>query len=125
MSKELLFSLTAKDFRVDYYRPTGNGGQKVNKTSSACRITHIESGAVGASQDHREQSRNKREAFDRLLATKVFQNWHKRKSAEMMLKLQGLKSLEQQVEDSMNEKNLKVDVQVDGKWIPESSLTNE
>ena len=66
MSKELVFSFTKKDFRVDWYRASGPGGQKVNKTSSACRITHIESGLAASCQEHRFAQRNKKEAFRKL-----------------------------------------------------------
>ena len=55
MTKKLLFSVTAADCRFDYYRGSGKGGQKRNKTSSAVRCTHIASGAVGASDDTRSQ----------------------------------------------------------------------
>jgi protein subunit release factor B len=41
MGKELLFSLTKKDFRIDTFRAGGKGGQKQNKTSSGVRVTHI------------------------------------------------------------------------------------
>lgn len=64
--KELIFSARKKDFRVDYYRASGPGGQKVNKTSSACRITHIETGLFAQCQEHRVQQLNKREAFRKL-----------------------------------------------------------
>jgi protein subunit release factor B len=110
MPRELLFSVTKDDFRIDYFRAPGNGGQKVNKTSSACRITHIESGAVGQAVDHREQHRNRQEAFRRCVESDKFKLWHKIKTAEVMLKKQGLDSLEKQVDKSMNEKNLKVEV---------------
>lgn len=125
MSKELLFSVVPKDFRVDYYRPTGNGGQKVNKTSSAVRITHLDSGSVGACQDNREQSRNKKEAFKRCVESDTFKKWHRRKSAAMMLKKQGERSLEQQVEQSMQPKNLKVEVKENDRWVAESPLTDD
>ena len=53
--RELLFSVTAKDCRFDYYRGSGAGGQHRNKTESAVRCTHLASGAVGQAEDHREQ----------------------------------------------------------------------
>lgn len=45
--RELVFSLTKDDFEWEYFRGTGKGGQKKNKTSSAVRCKHLESGAVG------------------------------------------------------------------------------
>lgn len=66
MARTPLFSLTKKDFRIDYLRGSGNGGQKKQKTSSACRITHIESGATGKAQDSRHQHENRELAFLRM-----------------------------------------------------------
>lgn len=63
--RELLFSVTKKDFRIYTFRAGGKGGQKQNKTSSGVRFTHIESGAVGESREERSQHRNKEIAFKR------------------------------------------------------------
>ena len=64
--KKLLFSVTAKDCRWDYYRGSGKGGQKRNKTSSAVRCTHTASGAVGKAEDTDSQVKNKKLAFTRM-----------------------------------------------------------
>ncbi|MNW07978.1 hypothetical protein D3C71_2046810 [compost metagenome] len=82
----------------------------------------MESGAVGNCQDHREQSRNKAEALRRLTDTDTFKNWHKRKVSEIMLKKQGIDSLEKQVDKAMREENLKVEVQESGKWTEPSNI---
>jgi len=81
--KKLLFSVTAADCRFDYYVGPGNGGQKKQKTKSACRCTHIASGAVGQCHEDRMQLRNKQTAFKRMAETKEFKAWHKRKVAEL------------------------------------------
>lgn len=79
--KKLLFSVTAKDCRWDYYRGSGKGGQKRNKTSNAVRCTHLSSGAVGKAEDTDSQQKNKRLAFKRMAESKEFKVWHKLESA--------------------------------------------
>lgn len=75
------------EIRVDVYRASGAGGQHVNKTESAVRITHIETGIVSTSQAGRSQLANRQTAMQHL-KSKLFQRIQEEKEAEMA-KLRG------------------------------------
>jgi len=115
-NKELLFSVTAKECKFDYYKASGAGGQKKNKTSSAVRCTHIESGAVGNSSDTRSQHKNKEIAFKRMAETDTFKNWLRIEAARATGRLE---EINKKVEESMKEKNLKIEGKNEkGRWTP-------
>ena len=72
VNEEINIEIRDEDLRIDVYRASGAGGQHVNKTSSAVRITHLPSGFVTASQAERSQFKNKATAM-KMLKNKLYQ----------------------------------------------------
>lgn len=83
MARQLLFSVTAKDCRVDTFRSGGKGGQNQNKRDTGARFTHLASGAVGESREARTQFENKKHAWRRMCESPRFQSWLKIRTGQL------------------------------------------
>lgn len=122
MKKELLFSITKKDFDISWFSGKGAGGQHRNKHQNCCRIKHRDSGASGTGQSEKSQIQNKKQAFLNCINSNKFQIYlRQRIGTETISTL----DLEKQVEELIKEENLLIEtynenkqewVKLDGSW---------
>jgi len=115
-NKEKILTVTLKDCDVQFFRGSGKGGQKRNKTSNCVRIIHRASGSVGKATESRQQSVNKKIAFRRMAESKKFKDWVKLMTSRAA-KIED--DIKREVDRLMSPDNFKVEYSQNGIWVGE------
>jgi protein subunit release factor A len=104
--KTKLFTVPDSDLRWEYFRAGGKGGQKQNKTSSACRVTHVPSGIAHEAREERQQIQNRRSALAKLAADPKFRLWCR---LHVAANAEGFASVAAKVDAALADHNLRIE----------------
>ena len=112
MNGRKLFSVAKSDCVFKYYKGSGKGGQKKNKTENCCQCTHIASGAQAYSEEGRSKDFNMRNAFCKMSRTKTFKAWAIMESA----RITGVLAMVEEIVDEQM-KYVRIETKEDGVWV--------
>lgn len=119
--KEKLFTVTANDCKWTYYRGSGPGGQKKNKTSNCARVLHEPSGASGKGEQGRSQLENRQIAWKQMANSSQFQNWCRSKAYEIC---GDKKKIDEKVSFELLTNTL-VEIEDETGWIPGEQISSQ
>jgi len=105
--KRLLFSVGKDDCDWQTFTVGGNGGSGKDTSNTGVRCVHRASGATGIGTDHRQQSKNRIDAFRRMAETPKFKSWHRLETARRLGK--DTRSIDEIVDEQMKDLNLRIE----------------